>query len=101
MTNDHEQTPAARDVDETVDIDPKEWIEAHPLSAALMGAAVGFAAGSGLGSKAVDLVKMAASSEQAKRIAASAYPIAKNAVISYLKQEVRDLFPAGRKSEHH
>jgi hypothetical protein len=99
MTNDQEQTPVAREADEPVDIDPKEWIESHPLSAALMGAAAGFAAGSGLGSKAVDLVKMAARSEQAKRIAASAYPIAKKAVISYLKQEVRGLVPIGRHKE--
>jgi hypothetical protein len=99
MTNDQEQTPVARESDESVDVDPREWIESHPLSAALMGAAVGFAAGSGLGSKAVDLVKMAASSEQAKRIAASAYPIAKNAVISYLKQELRNRVPGVGKQE--
>lgn len=75
------------------DFDAAEWVQDHPVSATLMGLAAGFAAGSGLGSHAVTLAKSAVKSEQGKRVVATVYPMARAAVISYLKQEIQRFVP--------
>lgn len=75
------------------DFDAAEWVKDHPVSATLMGLVAGFAAGSGLGTQAVGLARSAVKSEQGKRVVATVYPMARAAVISYLRQEVARYVP--------